>query len=303
MMRLDLVDLRLFMQIAEASSITGGAAKANLSLAAASERVRGMEERLGLTLLERGRRGVRPTPAGRTLLRHAPLVLQQVERMTGELAKYAKGLKGHVRLVANSSALSELLPGDLEGFLEAHPDIDVDVEEQSSYDIVRLVAEGFADVGIVADLGGLESFPFATDRLVLVMAHAHPLAAHRTLSFRDALDHDFVGLGTTSALQRHLSQNALRAGCALRLRARLGSFDAVCRMVEKGIGLAIVPVTAARRSRRAMAIRLTRLAEPWALRRLSVCVRRLDALPLYAQQLVQHLSRRAGCDASAARST
>jgi DNA-binding transcriptional LysR family regulator len=291
-MRFDLVDLRLFLQVAETSSITHGAGKANMALASASERIRGMEDLLGVALLERGRRGVRPTPAGRALLHHARIVTQQIERMRGELAEHARGLKGHVRLLSNTSALSEFLPEVLNGFLAAYPNIDIDLEESQSYDIVRSVAEGLADVGIVADFvdfAGLETFPFATDRLVLITPRGHPVAGRRNLAFRDLLEHDFVGLGATSALQQHLGQHALQAGRSLKLRVRLNSFDAVCRMVENGVGIAVIPETAARRCRQSMAIRIARLIDPWSLRRLTVCVRSLDALSVHAQRLVEHL--------------
>jgi molybdate transport repressor ModE-like protein len=103
-MHFDLVDLRLFLHVAEAGSITAGAEQAGLSLASASARVRGMEEQAGASLLERGHRGVELTPAGRTLLHHARLVTGQMERMRGELGEYARGLKGHVRLLANTAA-------------------------------------------------------------------------------------------------------------------------------------------------------------------------------------------------------
>ena len=292
-MRFDLVDLRLFLRVAETSSITHGAAKANMSLPAASERLRGMEQELGAALLERGRRGVKVTAAGRTLVHHAQLVLQQIEHMRSELSEYAGGTKGHIRLVANTSALSEFLPEALKAFLANNPGIDIDIEEQPSYDIIRLVAEGFADIGIVADIvdfGGLETFPFAIDRLVVVMPRKHVLAGARRLSFRDLLDHEFVGLAATNALQQHLGQHAVQAGRPLKLRVRLGGFDAVCRMVENGVGLAVIPETAARRCQQIMAIRIARLSDPWSLRHLNVCVRRLSELPDFAQRLVRHLT-------------
>lgn len=292
-MRFDLVDLRLFLRVAETSSITHGAAKANMSLPAASERLRGMEQEVGAVLLERGRRGVKLTPAGRTLVHHAQLVLQQIEHMRSELSEYAGGTKGHIRLVANTSALSEFLPEALKAFLTNNPGIDIDIEEQPSYDIIRLVAEGFADIGIVADIvdfGGLETFPFAIDRLVVVMPRKHDAGGARRLSFRDLLDHEFVGLAATNALQQHLGQHAVQAGRPLKLRVRLGSFDAVCRMVENGVGLAVIPETAARRCRQTMAIRIARLSDPWSLRHLKVCVRRLPELPDFAQRVVRHLA-------------
>ncbi len=292
-MRFDPVDLRLFLRVAETASITQGAARANMALASASERIRGMEAALGVALLARGRRGVTLTPAGRTLAHHARLVLGQIEQMRGELAKHAAGLRGYVRLAANTSALSEFLPEALNAFLVETPGIDIDVEERPSHEIVRLVTEGFADLGIVADivdLAGLETFPFALDRLVAVLPRRHPLAARRRLAFRELLEHDFVGLASGHALQQHLAQRAAQAGTPLRLRVRLGGFDAVCRMVENGIGLAVVPETAAERCRRTMAIRAVRLSDAWALRQLNVCARRLAELPDYAQRLARRLA-------------
>jgi molybdate transport repressor ModE-like protein len=291
-MRFDLTDLRLFLHVAETGSITRGAGRANLALASASARIRGMEQALGVALLERERRGVRPTPAGQALIHHARVVLQQLERMKGELGTYAHGLKGHVRVLCNTAAMAEFLPGPLAAYLAAHPNIDVDLEEKRSYEIVQAVAQGLADLGIVADtvdLAGLETFPFRVDRLVVVMPRRHPLARRRQIAFRDVLDAEFVGLSEGSALQDHLGQHAARAGHALKFRVRVRGFDAVCRMVERGVGLGIVPETAARRHRRAMAIAGVRLTDPWALRHLTICVRRFDALPVHAQRLVEHL--------------
>lgn len=291
-MRFDLTDLRLFLHVAEAASITHGAGRANLALASASARVRGMEEALGVALLERGRRGVRPTPAGQALIHHARVVLQQLERMRGELGEHARGLKGHVRLLCNTAALTEFLPEALATYLTAHPNIDIDLEERLSYEIVQAVAEGLAEIGIVADavdLAGLETFPFRLDRLVLVVPRGHRLAARRRLAFREVVDYEFVGLSPGSALQEYLGQHAAHAGHPLRLRVRLRGFEAVCRMVERGVGLGVVPETAARRCRRSMAIRAVRLTDPWALRNLTICVRRFDALPVHARRLVEHL--------------
>ena len=294
-MRFDLTDLRLFLHTVEAASITGGAERAHLALASASARIRGMEETLGAALLERGRRGVRPTPAGRALAHHARLILRQVEQMRGELGQYAHGVKGHVRLMANTSAISEFLPEALASFLRAPPNIDIDLEEALSYEIVQAVAAGRADIGIVSDkvdLGGLETFFFRPDRLVLVVPRAHPLAGRRQIGFREAAHCEFVGLSPGSALQDYLDQHAGQAGRPLAFRVRLRSFGAICRRVERGGGGGIVPEPAARRFRRSMAIRSLRLTEPWALRDLTICVRRLDTLPAHGQALVAHLRPR-----------
>ncbi|WP_142849011.1 LysR substrate-binding domain-containing protein [Telmatospirillum sp. J64-1] len=296
-MRFDLTDLRLFLHIAEAGSITQGAEAAGLALASASARVRGMEETLGAPLLERGPRGVQPTPAGQALVHHARLVLLQVEQMRGELGQYAQGLKGHLRLLCNTAALTEFLPESLGAYLSRHPHIDIDLEEGLSYEIALAIAEGRGDIGIVADtvdLAGLQTFPFRVDRLVLVVPQDHAFAGRREIFFHETLAEPYIGLTPGSALQDHLVQHAIRAGTPLKLRVRLRGFEAVCRMVASGVGIAILPETAARRCRRSMPIRLLRLKDPWALRRLVLCVRRFEALPLHARKLVEHLTAEPG---------
>ena len=291
-MRFDLVDLSLFRHVVEAGSITHGAERAHLALAAASTRIRHMEQALGATLLTRGRQGVTPTQAGRTLLQHARTILSQAERLREDLGAYAGGQAGQVRVLSNTNALTEFLPETLSAFLAAHPNVSVDLEERLSDEIVGLIAEGVADIGIVAgtvDAGGLETYPFRSDRFVLVVARDHPLARRSRIAFAEVLDHDFVGLDRASALQRFLADKAARAGRSIRLRVQLRSFDAVCRLVERNVGVGIVPETTTRWAAKAMEISVVQLADPWALRDLTICVRDYKALPPYARQLVDHM--------------
>src|SRR5437763_1822983 len=289
-MRFDLSDLRLFLNVVEAGSITHGAEHMHLAIAAASTRIRNMEAALGTPLLHRERQGVQPTPAGRTLVHHARLLLQQAERMHGELAQYAEGIKGQVRLLSNTNALTEFLPEPLSDFLASHPQVNIDLEERLSDEIVAAVADGTADIGIVAatvEVAGLETLPFRTDRFVLVVAPKHPLATVEHIAFAEVLDFDFVGLDRTSALQRFLSEKAERIGRRLKLRVQLRSFDAVCRLVECNVGIGVVPETTAARNARTMSIHRIALADDWALRKLTICVRRQEDLPIYARELVR----------------
>src|SRR6188474_1407282 len=220
-MRFDFTDLSLFRHVVEAGSITHGADRAHLALAAASTRIRHMEEALGAALLTRGRQGVTPTQAGRTLLQHARVILAQAERLREDLGAYAGGLAGQIRVLSNTNALTEFLPEALSSFLSTHPNVSVDLEERLSDEIVGLIAEGVADLGIVAgtvDARTLETYPYRRDRFVLVVARDHPLARRAKISFADVLEHDFVGLDRASALQRFLAGNATRAGRTIRLR-------------------------------------------------------------------------------------
>ncbi|MDR3481896.1 MAG: LysR family transcriptional regulator [Burkholderiaceae bacterium] len=292
-MRFDLTDLRLFLLVVEAGSITHGAAQANLALPSASARLRGMEEIIGLPLLERSRRGVLPTPAGETLAHHARLVLLQIEQMRGELGEYSTGLKTHIRLWANTAAMTEFLPAALAPFLASRPNVYVNLKERSSVEIVKAVSSGAADIGIVSDAidrGSLQLSPFAVDRLVLVVPKDSPLAAHRRIAFRDIVEHDFVGLSAGSPLQDYLCEHAERAGHPLSFRVRMRTFEGVCQMVEHSVGIGIVPEAAAGKCRRSMAIRSIRLADNWATRHLALCVRQDEALPPHARDLVQQLT-------------
>jgi len=291
-MRFDLTDLRLFCDVVDGGSITAGAERSALALAAASTRIRNMEAILGTELLTRARAGVTPTPAGRMLLKHARGILSATARMREDLSAFAGGLSGEVKLLANTNALTEFLPEALAAFLRAHPHVSVDLEERLSDEIVGLIAEGVGDVGIVAgtvDVGALETHPFRSDRFVVVAAPGHPLAARARVGFAEVLEYDLVGLERSASLQRFLTGKAAREGRPLRARVQLRSFDAVCRLVEQGVGVGVVPATTAARAAKSMALAVIDLADDWAVRDLKIVVRAGETLRPYARELVESL--------------
>ena len=293
-MRFDLVDLQLFIAIAEARSITGGADRAHLALASASARIKGLEQALGSALVKRGRRGIELTAAGESLLDHARIILHNVEAMRGDLAAYAGGMKASVQLLANTSVLSEHLPKALAAFLRDHPDISVDVEERESADIAAAIVSGAAELGFAAEHAlpdHIERFVFCEDRLMLVAPRRGELADRRSIDLAEVAGRDFVGLTHSTALQSHISKHIARLGLRLRFRARLRDFDAICQMVASEVGLAIVPESAARRCAKTMPIGMIRIRDPWANRRLAICARSFKTLPRPAQQLVEHLRK------------
>jgi DNA-binding transcriptional LysR family regulator len=288
----DLVDLRLFVNIVESGSLTRGAHGSALSPAAASARIKHVEEALGTQLLYRTRRGVQHTPAGEALLHHARAVLAQLRQLNGDLQQFSGGVRGHVRLFANTTAVSEFLPAALGRFLAKHPNVDVDLREHGSPEIVRAVSKGKADIGIVAvyaDTAGLQTLPYRGDRLMLAVSKHHAFASRRSMRFIEALDHDFVGLDPRHAMQEFIDRIVRDLGREMRLRIQVGSFDAMCRMIEANVGIGVLAESAARRHQRSSGIHVIRLEDSWAVQPLQVCVRDLPTLPSFARQLVELL--------------
>jgi DNA-binding transcriptional LysR family regulator len=288
----DLIDLRLIVRIAEANSLTKGAEAAHISLPAASTRMKNLEESIGTKLLYRTSHGVTLTPPGQALVQHARLMLQQIEHLRGDLQEYAKGVKGHLRIFANTTSLGEHLPPVLREYLLSHPDVNIDLREKLSHDTVRAVTEGQIDIGIVAGsvrTENLEVIPYRRDRLVLVVPGSHALAALPEINFEQTLELDHVGLSEGSAIQSFLRQVCDGLHRRMRMRIQVGNFEAGCRMIEAGVGVGIVPASAAKRHAQVMSIRIVPLNDPWALREQQICVRSLAALPSFARHLVELL--------------
>ena len=291
-MRPDISSLALFIRVAELKSITKAAQASHIALAALSRRISQLEEQFGVQLLHRSARGVELTPAGTALLFHARQMMEKVDAMRAEISDYSKGAKGLVRVQANASALAQYLPGDLAAFAAGHPQIKLALEEERSVAIVEAVRNGSADVGIVmegAEASGLELFEYRTDTLCAVVPRRHPVRGRR-LAFARLLDHDFVGLESNTVISRLMLGEAERAGKPLRLRVQVKSFDVVARMVQAGLGIGVLPKAAAKAFGRAMGLRFISLTDPWAARKMYVCVREYASLPAPARQLVDHLA-------------
>ncbi|WP_374670129.1 LysR substrate-binding domain-containing protein [Ramlibacter sp.] len=290
----DLVDLRLLVRVAEANSLTRGAEASHLSLPAASTRIKNLEESIGTRLFWRNSQGVTLTPPGQAFVHHARMVLGQIEHLRGDLQEYTRGVKGHLRVYANTTALSEFLPPVLGAYLRTHPDVNIDLRERLSNDIIRAVTEGQTDIGIVAGTvrtENLETLPYRQDRLVLVVPPGHALADEPSVAFEHTLDEHHVGLHEASALHGFLRQVCERLSRTLQLRIQVSSFEAACRMIEAGVGIGVLPDSAARRHAQHMAIRIVALQDAWSLRSLQICVRSFEGLPVFARDLVALLTQ------------
>lgn len=270
--RFDLVTVRLAVECAQSGSLTAAARQAHLALAAASRRLRELEDAIGQPLFERHARGLAVTPAGRVFVKHGLSLLQTVDQLGGELDDLRQGLSRHIRLCASTAAINQFLPPLLARYAALQPQVRVDLEEQVSGSVVGALREGRADLGVFVegpDVSGLTTRVFAHDELVLVLPPRHRLATPRSpIAFADTLGEEWIGLNTGAALLQQLQQAALAARRPLRLRMQVRSFDAVCHMVGSGLGIAVLPKAAALPIVRAMSLSTRPLAEAWAKRRL-----------------------------------
>jgi DNA-binding transcriptional LysR family regulator len=271
--RVDFVTLRLFCAVVSAGSITKGAESCHLALSAASRRLSDFEAATGTALLERTAQGIVLTSAGHVAMQHAMKLFQGFEQFSSEIREHARGSRGHVRLWANMSALTDFLPTGLASFMKAVPEIRVEVEEQLSGDIVRALLDGLADVGVFAEgtpTFGLEIKPFCTDELIVACACDHPLAERTSVTFRTCLEYEFVGLNRGASLLELITRQAEHEALPLRLRVQVRSYGAMCKMIAANLGLGILPRAAIDLMRDPTKIKVLTLDEVWAERTLVV---------------------------------
>ncbi|MEO5738678.1 MAG: LysR substrate-binding domain-containing protein [Variovorax sp.] len=301
--RIDLTSLQLFVAVCELGSIGRAAEREFIAASAVSKRLSDLEATLATPLLYRHTRGVDLTPAGESLLHHARSVLYSLEKMQGELSEYADGVRGHVRVHANISAIVQFLPEDLGAFRRAHEAIKIDLEEHLSSEVLRAVQEGAADLGIchVADGGNeLQSLPYRHDQLVLIVPAGHALSEKGAIDFVESLEYDHVGLHTNSSIYVATRQAALEAGRTIKLRIHVTGLDAMCRMIENGLGIGVMPNRAFELMRGGIGRRLTSVAltDAWAQREIRLVARDFSTLPVAARTLVSHLQASGAAAAS-----
>ena len=296
-MKLDPVSLRLFVAVMEENTIAGAAAREHIAPSAASRRLSELEAALRVELFTRSNKGVEPSAAAFALLHLARGVLNDMDGIATQMRDYTTGTRGHVRVVANISAITQFLPGELQSFLARHPQVDVRLQEQISTAIAHSVAENAADIGILNDgIYGerLTLLPYRTDELVLVVPTGHPLARRKSVRLTDALAFDFVGMHPGSAINNQLTRAAAEAQLPLKLRIQVTGYDALCLMVAAGLGVGVMPRGSAALYSGSLAVRTVTLAEPWAQRRLVLCVRSYESLSSVSRLLVDHLRTSAG---------
>lgn len=291
-MRLDLADLKLFLCVVRAGSISAGALEANLALSSASERLRHMELDLGMSLLVRHPRGVVPTKAGELLLTHAQQIIQQHEALKAELRHLRLGNTSTLKLYVNTSAFTEFLPQKITSWLKNHPDFQIDLEEQHSSEIIKIISTGLGEAGIVSNAVNpqtLELKPILDDHLVLIVPEHHHLRETPSILFKDIVQEAFVGLYAASALQKHINSHAHDLGYQLNFRIQVNNFESMCEMVSNTIGLAILPKTIADKYQSKFKYQQIILLDAWTKRQLCLVYRSWDTLNPMMKDLLMYL--------------
>jgi DNA-binding transcriptional LysR family regulator len=295
---LDLTTLRLYVRVCETGNIARAGEQASIVGSAISKRLALLEDTVGTRLLVRKRHGVAPTAAGQTLLEHARSMLDSAARIERDMQGFASGVRGQVRILASVSALAESLADDVAAFLQlpAHANIRVDLEERVSPEIVRGVRDGTASLGVcwdAAELETLQSRPYRSDHLCMVVPQRHPLARRKRVRFAETLDFEHVSLPVNSAAQVMLQRVAAGLGRTLRQRVVVTNFEAALRVVRAGLAISVMPREVAAGFADLPQLRIVDLEDEWAERRFIVCFRDAETLSPAAQLLVEHLCSRA----------
>lgn len=292
--KLDLTSLRLFVAVCQERNIARAAEREFIAPSAVSRRIAEIEAAIGLPVIERKSRGIDITPVGETLLRHALLVIGNIETLGAELSQFFTGAKGNVRMVANLASIVQFLPEDIASFQRLFPEVHIDVEEQNSAEVLRTIEERGADFGICNVIPGVEKFaqwPYRTDRLSLAVPRSHRLAGATQVALADIIDEHFVSLPTGSALTQQLAQEAARLGKSISIRIRVGSLDALCRMVHAGLGIAVVPHMVGELHASSLDLAVVPLSDPWAVRQLVIVSNGREQLNATATALVNFLAK------------
>lgn len=294
-MQYDLTDFRVFANVAEESNLTRGAAKSFLSVPATSQRIKNLEDSLGLKLLQRTAQGVDLTEAGKIYLSHARHILGDLELLTSDLQALGSGATGLLKVLANTTAITEFLPPILSEFLGEHPKVTIDLRERMSDEAVRAVREGAADLGIISGsvpTDDLEVQGFASSRLVVIAPPGHPVLQRKSVRFKDLLEEEFVALLDGAATQEFLRQHALKLHRSLNARIQVAGFDAVHRMVGAGVGIGVVPQVVLERLNVNKTVGVCMLEDGWAIRKYQLCAREFASLPLFAREFVEAILQR-----------
>jgi len=292
-MNFDLNDFRLILNIAETRNLTRAAEKTFLSTPAASNRVKNLEKALGLNILERSSKGVELTEIGLIYLKYAKSIYHEIDCLKGELYLFNEQIQGKLSVVANTTAITEYIPMALSEYLIRHPQIDVNLQEMLSQDIIKAVSDKRADLGIISgevDTKELQTIPLISSQLILIAAESHPILDYKNITLLDVVKYSVVTLPEGSAIQIFLNELSQKVDKETNIRVQVSSYDTICQMVAAGVGIAIIPLAAFRRLQPIYpSIRHKNIDEQWAHRSFKICAIDFRKISQFAEDFIKSL--------------
>lgn len=292
MKKLNLAALEVFVAAVEEKSLSKAADRENLVISAVSKRISELEGNLNRALLVRHGRGVDPTPAGMLLYQHAKLILRNVVFTQKMLKNFSEDGIAKLRVAANPSAMLQFLPKEFSNFFQYKKNLSVELIEGHSHEIPRMVAEASVDLGIYHaqyPAVGVHSFPFATDRVGLVVPLTHPLAKKDILYLEEALEYDFLGYFPRHSLDHFLEYVGNSISRPPKVKLQVSNFETRCSMIREGLGIGIVPENIAENYLTGMGLKLLGLKDEWAKRDFFVCIANSDECSEVTLELFEHL--------------
>jgi len=291
-MRIDPVTLKIFLTVIEEGNQARAAERHFMATSAVSKRITDLEDTLGVQLLERRSIGVRPTPAGLELVKHAKEMMLLMARMQSDMSGFGDGSKGEIKVFANSTTIVGFLSQAIHSFLEVYPQIELHLEEWSSPFVVRALRDGLADVGVFwsgVATTGLTVHPYESARLVVIVPEQHPLAGRDVVDFAETLDYNHVAFHEGSFIFRMMQSCAADLQRKVPVRLQVTSFDAMRAMVRAGIGLAIMTDVTVGNPDENYGFKIIQLNDGWAQLTSYIGYRDFNSLSRAAQNLVRHL--------------
>ena len=273
--------IEAFVEVVRRGTVSRAAEALGVTQPALTARLHGLERELGQVLFARSGRGVRLTDAGRAFLPHAERTLLAVADGRAAVADLASGRAGRLVIGATGSVCSYVLPKVLKRFRADHPRIDLTVRTGHSEQVLELVLAEAVELAIVRELrhDEIEVMPLYDDELTLVTHPSHPFAQRGATRLVDVVAEGLVVFDRASSYYELTQALFVGAGVPPRTLMELDNFEAAKKMLEEGLGVALLPKVAVARELELGQLATVQILDAGPVHRRMVVIRRNDVGP------------------------
>jgi DNA-binding transcriptional LysR family regulator len=240
--------LKILREVVAQGSFSEAAGALNYTQSAVSQAIATLESEAGVVLLERDRRGIRPTSAGERLNDHAGRILAQLDAAEAEIGAIAGVRGGELRMASFPTAGATLMPLAIAAFRAAHPDVTLSLVEGEPEELAPRLRDGEFDLGLIfefegsGELGpGLRSAPLFEDPMKLALPKGHRLSGRDRITLEDLSEEAWVQTSEASACARHVVRICRDAGFEPRVSFESDDYLTVQGLVAAGVGVALIP--------------------------------------------------------------